>query len=362
MADEKDTIAKPAAESAAAPLSATAPEAEASQASLSPPGSRPSTAGSTNTALAPQLTASQPAQQPLSLPLPAFLQQLSRNQQPSGALAAAAALAAHATLHANLQPASIPHSSIPEHSVAQYSSAQLSNAASVLNSPQPSVSTTDFTRFFPQRFPIPSSPQSAPHSNPQLNSSPSPTSIITALPNAPAKPSVAASNTTASHPLPVNLALRPFTPPSNTTPGSPHNPNQPSPSAGPQPSPSSPPNFINPAVVPFAPSPITGSRQYPPQTHTPAATRRMTPNLQLPQTLLGGNSQLLQHPQGVILANQVPTPLGNTFSQVEAADEDSNLAPSFLPGTTRTGKRRRRHPVAEVKGNWTYEEDSLLIE
>lgn len=35
---------------------------------------------------------------------------------------------------------------------------------------------------------------------------------------------------------------------------------------------------------------------------------------------------------------------------------------SFLPGMTSTGKRRRRHPVAEVKGNWTPEEDAKLIE
>ena len=34
---------------------------------------------------------------------------------------------------------------------------------------------------------------------------------------------------------------------------------------------------------------------------------------------------------------------------------------SFLPGTTKTGKRRRRHPVAEVKGNWTPEEDAKLM-
>ncbi len=29
---------------------------------------------------------------------------------------------------------------------------------------------------------------------------------------------------------------------------------------------------------------------------------------------------------------------------------------------TAKGKRRRRHPVAEVKGNWTPEEDAKLIE
>ena len=35
---------------------------------------------------------------------------------------------------------------------------------------------------------------------------------------------------------------------------------------------------------------------------------------------------------------------------------------SFLPGTTKTGRRRRRHPVAEVKGNWTPQEDAKLVE
>ncbi|KAK9789967.1 hypothetical protein WJX73_008738 [Symbiochloris irregularis] len=46
----------------------------------------------------------------------------------------------------------------------------------------------------------------------------------------------------------------------------------------------------------------------------------------------------------------------------DQADGDQDRAGSFLPGTTSTGKRRRRHPVAEVKGNWTPEEDQLLIE
>ena len=30
-------------------------------------------------------------------------------------------------------------------------------------------------------------------------------------------------------------------------------------------------------------------------------------------------------------------------------------------GTTASGKRKRRHPTAEVKGNWTPKEDELLI-
>ncbi|KAK9828042.1 hypothetical protein WJX81_004340 [Elliptochloris bilobata] len=34
---------------------------------------------------------------------------------------------------------------------------------------------------------------------------------------------------------------------------------------------------------------------------------------------------------------------------------------AYLPGLTKSGKRRRKHPVAEVKGQWTQEEDNRLI-
>ena len=34
---------------------------------------------------------------------------------------------------------------------------------------------------------------------------------------------------------------------------------------------------------------------------------------------------------------------------------------AYLPGLTKSGKRRRKHPVAEVKGQWTQEEDERLI-
>ncbi len=34
---------------------------------------------------------------------------------------------------------------------------------------------------------------------------------------------------------------------------------------------------------------------------------------------------------------------------------------AYLPGLTKSGKRRRKHPVAEVKGQWTAEEDERLI-
>lgn len=46
----------------------------------------------------------------------------------------------------------------------------------------------------------------------------------------------------------------------------------------------------------------------------------------------------------------------------DAAGSPVSESWSFLPGTTKTGRRRRRHPVAEVKGNWTPEEDAKLVE
>lgn len=33
---------------------------------------------------------------------------------------------------------------------------------------------------------------------------------------------------------------------------------------------------------------------------------------------------------------------------------------TYLPGYTKSGKRRRRHPVAEVKGGWSLQEDARL--
>jgi hypothetical protein len=38
----------------------------------------------------------------------------------------------------------------------------------------------------------------------------------------------------------------------------------------------------------------------------------------------------------------------------------TTTASTYLPGLTKTGKRRRKHPVAEVKGGWTADEDLRL--
>jgi hypothetical protein len=35
---------------------------------------------------------------------------------------------------------------------------------------------------------------------------------------------------------------------------------------------------------------------------------------------------------------------------------------AFVDGVTKSGRRRRRHPVAEIKGGWTTEEDAKLKE
>lgn len=35
---------------------------------------------------------------------------------------------------------------------------------------------------------------------------------------------------------------------------------------------------------------------------------------------------------------------------------------TYVDGVTKSGRRRRRHPVAEVKGGWTAEEDAKLKE
>lgn len=51
-----------------------------------------------------------------------------------------------------------------------------------------------------------------------------------------------------------------------------------------------------------------------------------------------------------------------THIMEESRPSNSNESWSFLPGMTSSGKRRRRHPVAEVKGNWTPEEDAKLVE
>lgn len=44
---------------------------------------------------------------------------------------------------------------------------------------------------------------------------------------------------------------------------------------------------------------------------------------------------------------------GNDFKR-------SGSLSTYLPGYTKSGKRRRRHPVAEVKGGWSAEEDARL--
>ena len=45
------------------------------------------------------------------------------------------------------------------------------------------------------------------------------------------------------------------------------------------------------------------------------------------------------------------------------ATSGSQLSPrakGYAGGVTKSGKRRRRHPVAEIKGGWTLEEDARL--
>ena len=49
----------------------------------------------------------------------------------------------------------------------------------------------------------------------------------------------------------------------------------------------------------------------------------------------------------------VPGPIGAPHTFVDGT--------AYLPGLTKSGKRRRKHPVAEVKGQWTQEEDERLI-
>ena len=41
--------------------------------------------------------------------------------------------------------------------------------------------------------------------------------------------------------------------------------------------------------------------------------------------------------------------------------DPAGASAAFLPGMTRSGKRKRRHPTAEMKGGWTPKEDELLI-
>ncbi len=65
----------------------------------------------------------------------------------------------------------------------------------------------------------------------------------------------------------------------------------------------------------------------------------------------------LPPPQPGLAPLALPAPSGVTGQVGIPVGMDN----AYLPGLTKSGKRRRKHPVAEVKGQWTAEEDERLI-
>ncbi len=65
----------------------------------------------------------------------------------------------------------------------------------------------------------------------------------------------------------------------------------------------------------------------------------------------------LPPPQPGLAPLALPAPSGVTGQPGIPVGMDN----AYLSGLTKSGKRRRKHPVAEVKGQWTAEEDERLI-
>ena len=106
-----------------------------------------------------------------------------------------------------------------------------------------------------------------------------------------------------------------------------------------------------PAVPPLPQAPKMGDfgDQYPPEAAaspaTPALLTALMPSIGIQGEDLSASAR----------SGQPPTPGRGT-----SASALSPRSKGYAGGVTKSGKRRRRHPVAEIKGGWSFEEDARL--
>lgn len=101
--------------------------------------------------------------------------------------------------------------------------------------------------------------------------------------------------------------------------------------------------------LPQAPKADDFADQYPPEAGGLPAIGVSLASL-MPSISSQGGDQSAAAPSA-----QPPTPGRGT-----SASTLSPRSKGYAQGVTKSGKRRRRHPVAEIKGGWTLEEDARL--